>query len=233
MESARRVPRNISLLTDVDDPFADRANARGRRPPSSLPVAAVDAGPGARVGGRLERRHDTIRRRVAGVALGRCGRTHRMRLLRPARIQRNQTCSLRRRPHRCNACDCCIRDMAAPNTGKRCTNCDHHDGRRRGHSTHISAFARSPRHHANRATNRSAPLAGRPIVSMGWHRGIYEFAVRLSQPLQAIDSRPELGAWAAPHPDGEVVGCYEPRIASRRSRYSGSFCAVAKCRLSA
>ncbi len=47
------------------------------------------------------------------------------------------------------------------------------------------------------------------MVSMGWHRGIYEFAGRLTQPLQAIDSLPGLSVSAAPHPDGEVVGFYE------------------------
>ena len=50
---------------------------------------------------------------------------------------------------------------------------------------------------------------GRPIVHMGWHHGVYEFAARQSEPLQVLHDIGELERWAATHPDGLVVSFYE------------------------
>ncbi len=54
---------------------------------------------------------------------------------------------------------------------------------------------------------RAAQDAGRPIVHLGWHHGLFEFPGRLTRPFEAINLG-ELYAWCAAHPDGEVVTIY-------------------------
>lgn len=49
----------------------------------------------------------------------------------------------------------------------------------------------------------------RPIVHMGWHHGVYEFAARQTEPLQTLHDIAELERWAAKHPDGLVMSFYE------------------------
>lgn len=49
--------------------------------------------------------------------------------------------------------------------------------------------------------------AGVPIVHLGWHHGLFEFAGRLRQPLETVDYA-HLRAWCAAHPDGEIVTFY-------------------------
>ena len=60
---------------------------------------------------------------------------------------------------------------------------------------------------------RAAQDRGQPIVHMGWHHGLYEFAGRLTQPLPTLGTDRELAAWARVHPDGLVISFY------RRFRY--------------
>ncbi|MGB8379348.1 MAG: hypothetical protein WCE70_12945, partial [Rhodanobacteraceae bacterium] len=45
---------------------------------------------------------------------------------------------------------------------------------------------------------------GQPLVHIGWHHGVYEFAGRLTQPLPTIHLD-QFGAWARAHPDGLVM----------------------------
>ena len=54
---------------------------------------------------------------------------------------------------------------------------------------------------------RAAQDAGRPIVHLGWHHGLFEFPGRLTRPFEAIPLA-ELYAWCTLHPDGEVVTIY-------------------------
>jgi hypothetical protein len=54
---------------------------------------------------------------------------------------------------------------------------------------------------------RAAQDAGKPIVHLGWHHGLFEFPGRLTKPFEAI-SLGELYTWCAAHPDGEVVTFY-------------------------
>jgi 4-amino-4-deoxy-L-arabinose transferase-like glycosyltransferase len=49
--------------------------------------------------------------------------------------------------------------------------------------------------------------SGRPIASLGWHHGLFEFAGRLTRPLEKV-SFGELNDWCAAHPDGEIVTFY-------------------------
>lgn len=49
---------------------------------------------------------------------------------------------------------------------------------------------------------------GQPIVHLGWHHGVYEFAGRLTEPLPALETLAEFDAWARAHPDGLVMGFY-------------------------
>ncbi len=56
---------------------------------------------------------------------------------------------------------------------------------------------------------QAAQQRGQPIVSMGWHHGVYEFAGRLTQPLPTLGTDSELAAWAQAHPDGLVVSFYK------------------------
>lgn len=60
---------------------------------------------------------------------------------------------------------------------------------------------------------RAAQDRGQPIMHMGWHHGLYEFAGRLTQPLPTLGTDSELAAWARAHPDGLVISFY------RRFRY--------------
>ena len=52
-----------------------------------------------------------------------------------------------------------------------------------------------------------AQAAGRPIVHLAWHHGLFEFAGRLTQPLEKVNYT-NLRAWCAEHPTGEVVTFY-------------------------
>jgi hypothetical protein len=63
---------------------------------------------------------------------------------------------------------------------------------------------------------RVAQEQGRPIVHMGWHHGVYEFAARQTEPLQVLNDMGELERWATMHPDGLVVSFY-PRFRFRAS----------------
>lgn len=54
---------------------------------------------------------------------------------------------------------------------------------------------------------RAAQQAGKPIVHLGWHHGLFEFPGRLTQPFEAINLG-EIYTWCAAHPDGEVVTFY-------------------------
>ncbi|HZP67099.1 MAG TPA: glycosyltransferase family 39 protein [Rudaea sp.] len=49
--------------------------------------------------------------------------------------------------------------------------------------------------------------AGRPIAHLAWHHGLFEFAGRLTQPLEKV-SYADLHAWCTAHPDGEIVTFY-------------------------
>ena len=48
---------------------------------------------------------------------------------------------------------------------------------------------------------------GQPIAHLAWHHGLFEFAGRLTQPLEKINF-PQLRTWSAAHPDGEIVTFY-------------------------
>jgi 4-amino-4-deoxy-L-arabinose transferase-like glycosyltransferase len=52
---------------------------------------------------------------------------------------------------------------------------------------------------------RAAQDRGQPIVHLGWHHGVYEFAGRLLQPLPVIEDEKQFPAWAQDHPDGLVM----------------------------
>lgn len=54
----------------------------------------------------------------------------------------------------------------------------------------------------------AAQQRGQPIVHMGWHHGVYEFAGRMAQPLEAFDDLKQLDTWVQQHPDGLVVTFY-------------------------
>ena len=60
----------------------------------------------------------------------------------------------------------------------------------------------------------AAQVRGQPIVSMGWHHGVYEFAGRLTEPLPTLGTNEELAAWTEAHPDGLVISFY-PRFRYR------------------
>jgi len=53
----------------------------------------------------------------------------------------------------------------------------------------------------------AAQEAGKPVVHLGWHHGLFEFPGRLTQPFEAINLG-ELYTWCAAHPDGEVITFY-------------------------
>jgi 4-amino-4-deoxy-L-arabinose transferase-like glycosyltransferase len=48
---------------------------------------------------------------------------------------------------------------------------------------------------------------GAPIAHLGWHHGLFEFAGRLTEPLEKV-SFAQLRAWCEAHPDGEIVTFY-------------------------
>jgi 4-amino-4-deoxy-L-arabinose transferase-like glycosyltransferase len=64
------------------------------------------------------------------------------------------------------------------------------------------------------AAIHAAQEQGRPIVHMGWHHGVYEFAARQTEPLQVLGDIGELERWASTHPDGLVASFY-PRFRFR------------------
>ena len=49
--------------------------------------------------------------------------------------------------------------------------------------------------------------SGQPIAHLAWHHGLFEFAGRLTQPLQKV-SYGDLHEWCVQHPDGEIVTFY-------------------------
>ncbi|MGA9342817.1 MAG: glycosyltransferase family 39 protein [Rhodanobacteraceae bacterium] len=51
---------------------------------------------------------------------------------------------------------------------------------------------------------RAIQDSGQPLVHIGWHHGVYEFAGRLAQPLSTINLD-QLGTWTHAHPDGLVM----------------------------
>lgn len=55
-----------------------------------------------------------------------------------------------------------------------------------------------------------AQQRGQPIVHLGWHHGVYEFAGRLKQPIVAFEELKPFEAWARQHPDGLVVSFDRP-----------------------
>jgi 4-amino-4-deoxy-L-arabinose transferase-like glycosyltransferase len=55
---------------------------------------------------------------------------------------------------------------------------------------------------------RAAQQHGQPIVHLGWHHGVYEFAGRLTAPLPALETKQQFEAWAQQHPDGLVISFY-------------------------
>ena len=54
---------------------------------------------------------------------------------------------------------------------------------------------------------RQFQQSGRPIAHLAWHHGLFEFAGRLTQPLEKINYA-DLRSWCAAHPGGEVVTFY-------------------------
>lgn len=55
---------------------------------------------------------------------------------------------------------------------------------------------------------RAAQTAGKPVVHLGWHHGLYGFPGRLARPLEKVDLS-NLYTWCAAHPDGEVITFYQ------------------------
>ena len=54
---------------------------------------------------------------------------------------------------------------------------------------------------------RATQDAGRPIAHLAWHHGLFEFAGRLTRPLEKVGYA-DLHAWCVAHPDGEIVTFY-------------------------
>jgi len=54
---------------------------------------------------------------------------------------------------------------------------------------------------------KHAQDTGQPIVHLAWHHGLFEFAGRLTQPLEKVNL-PGLRAWCEAHPNGEIVTFY-------------------------
>jgi 4-amino-4-deoxy-L-arabinose transferase-like glycosyltransferase len=48
---------------------------------------------------------------------------------------------------------------------------------------------------------------GQPIAHLAWHHGLFEFAGRLTQPLEKVNYA-DLRSWCEAHPDGEIVSFY-------------------------
>ncbi|MEO8459701.1 MAG: glycosyl transferase, partial [Dokdonella sp.] len=57
---------------------------------------------------------------------------------------------------------------------------------------------------------RAAQLDHQPIIHIGWHHGVFEFAGRLSEPLATLPLT-DLAGWVARNPGGLVVS-FEPRF---------------------
>jgi 4-amino-4-deoxy-L-arabinose transferase-like glycosyltransferase len=60
---------------------------------------------------------------------------------------------------------------------------------------------------ATAARIKAAQDAGKPIAHLAWHHGLFEFAGRLTQPLEKVNFA-DLYTWCAAHPDGEIVSFY-------------------------
>lgn len=54
----------------------------------------------------------------------------------------------------------------------------------------------------------AAQERGQPVVHLGWHHGVYEFAGRLTRPLPVLEDMEAFTAWAQQHPDGLVASFY-------------------------
>ena len=54
---------------------------------------------------------------------------------------------------------------------------------------------------------KQAQDSGRPIAHLAWHHGLFEFAGRLTQPLEKVNFA-GLRPWCEAHPDGEIVTFY-------------------------
>ncbi|MEO7433179.1 MAG: glycosyltransferase family 39 protein [Dokdonella sp.] len=54
----------------------------------------------------------------------------------------------------------------------------------------------------------AAQQRGKPIVCLGWHHGVFEFAGRLKEPLLVIEGMNEFATWTQQHPDGLAVSFY-------------------------
>jgi Dolichyl-phosphate-mannose-protein mannosyltransferase len=54
---------------------------------------------------------------------------------------------------------------------------------------------------------KQAQDSGQPIAHLAWHHGLFEFAGRLTQPLEKVNY-PMLRAWCEAHPNGEIVTFY-------------------------
>jgi len=54
---------------------------------------------------------------------------------------------------------------------------------------------------------KQAQESGVPIAHLAWHHGLFEFAGRLTQPLEKVNYR-DLRAWCEAHPNGEIVTFY-------------------------
>lgn len=52
---------------------------------------------------------------------------------------------------------------------------------------------------------RAAQQRGQPIVHLGWHHGVYEFAGRLTRPLPVLNEESRFVEWEKEHPDGLVI----------------------------
>ena len=52
-----------------------------------------------------------------------------------------------------------------------------------------------------------AQASGRPIAHLAWHHGLFEFAGRLTQPLEKVNYA-DLRAWCEAHPEGLIVSFY-------------------------
>ena len=52
-----------------------------------------------------------------------------------------------------------------------------------------------------------AQASGRPVAHLAWHHGLFEFAGRLTQPLEKVNYA-DLRAWCQAHPDGLIVSFY-------------------------
>jgi len=70
---------------------------------------------------------------------------------------------------------------------------------------------------------RAAQERGQPIVHLGWHHGVYEFAGRLTQSLPALEEKAQFETWARAHPDGLVVSFYRQFRFRAEPRYTQPF----------